>query len=219
MSMNYREMLRQLSGLGLMVLFLAGCNSMPVAVTAAPALLPTVPPAPTATPVPDITVCATGCDFTTIQAAIDAESTAAGAIIGVADAVHTERNIQLTKHVIIQGRGALQTIVQAHVKPGEATGRVFYAARGITATLQAMTIRHGNPKGSSQAGGGILNGGTVTLHRVVVSDNHGSAGGGILKDGTLPLINSTARSNHARGGSDSYLECKTGGGIKDLKAL
>ncbi len=232
---NYRRFLQKLSRFGLTIFLLAGCSGAPVEVTAAPTSLPTVPPAPTATlaptplptlppaptatPIPDITVCAAGCDFTTIQAAIDADSTAAGDIIGVADAIHTELNIQLTKNVTIQGQGAPQTIIQAHVKPEAATDRVFSVARGITATLQAMTIRHGNPEVSPQSGGGILNEGTLTLRNVVVRDNYGSAGGGILNDGTLTLINSTVRDNHAVGGVDPYLECKTGGGIKDLSGV
>lgn len=229
--MNYHHLLQKMSCLSLAVLLLAGCTGAPVEVTATLPSQPTVPPAPTATPpptvtpvptatpLPAITVCATGCDFTTLQAAIDAESTTAGDIIGLVDAIQTEANIQITKSVTIQGRGAPQTIVQAHAAPGAGTDRVIQISPGVTVTLRALTIRHGNPAKSPQSGGGIANEGTLTLERVVVSDNHGSGGGGIVNDGTLTLINSTVKDNRATGGIDPDLECETGGGIKDLSGV
>jgi hypothetical protein len=60
-----------------------------------PTLQPGPIPAPTSTPIPnpDVTVCASGCDFTLIQDAINAESTGTGTIIGVEDPVHTEAGI------------------------------------------------------------------------------------------------------------------------------
>ena len=180
------------------------------------ALTETVP-TPTATVVPDITVCAEGCDFTSIQAAIDAATVAPGAVIGVQDAVHTEAGILIHKPVTIQGQGADRTIVQAHAVLDEATDRVFSVARGITVTLRAMTIRHGNPRVSPEAGGGILNEGSLLIEDSVITANSGSAGGGIHSDGTLTLINCTVSENIARGGGDSFYECSTGGGIKDIE--
>ena len=50
--MNYRQLLQKLRRLGLAALFLAGCSSAPVATTAAPTPLPTVPLVPTATLTP-----------------------------------------------------------------------------------------------------------------------------------------------------------------------
>ncbi len=163
------------------------------------------------------TVCATGCDFTTIQAAIDDTSVVAGDVINVTDAFHTEFSIVVNKDVTLQGQGAFSTTVQAHAVAGKVKERVFFIADGATVTIKDMTIRHGNPTSEPESGGGIRNEGTLTLENSVVRNNSGSAGGGILNDGTLTLINSTVRDNEARGGGDAYMECSTGGGIKNME--
>jgi len=175
-------------------------------------------PAATLTPIPtpDVTVCADGCDFQSIQAAIDDANTQPGTIIGVEDAVHTEGGILVNKDIIIQGKGAKDTIVQAHINPGEGIDRVFEIPLDVTVTIRGMTIRHGNPQSEPLTGGGIMNLGTLTLEDTVIRDNHGSAGGGIYNEGTLTLLNSTIRHNGSLGGGDTYLECNTGGGMKIL---
>ena len=189
--------------LGILITGLSGCGQSPnAAATTAP------------TPIPDVSVCADGCDFITIQAAIDAETTTAGKIIGVLDGIHTEAGILVSKNVIIQGKGPAETIVQANPNPDEALDRVFTIMSGVTATIRGMTIRYGNPKTEPESGGGVRNEGTLTLENAVISENSGGAGGGILTDGTLTLVNSTVRNNEARGGGDALLECDTGGGIK-----
>ena len=166
-----------------------------------------------------MTVCASGCDFTLIQEAIEAESTSAGSIIGVVDPVHTEAGIVVNKNVIIQGQGVEMTIVQAHPNPGEGTGRVFEIPLDISATIRDMTVQHGNPTISPLTGGGILNYGTLMLENMVVRDNFGSAGGGIYSEGTLTVLNSTVSDNRSVGGGDAYLECSTGGGLKELSGI
>jgi predicted outer membrane repeat protein len=158
-------------------------------------------------------VCATGCDFTTIQAALDDERTTPGTIIAVTDALHTEQGIRVAKDVTIVGQGAGGTIVQAHAEAGSATDRVFLIASGATVTIGEITIRHGNPAVEPITGGGILNQGTLTLERCGVSDNEATAGAGIHNDGTLTLINSTVSDNTA---GTPGRECTTGGGIKAL---
>jgi len=189
--------------LGFLLFASSGCELLPIAI-------------PTATPTatPGITVCAVGCDFSTIQAAIDAESTQAGDIIGLNDEVHTEAGVQVTKDIILQGRGAETTIFQANANPDEANERVFFITSGVTVTIRGMTIRHGNPDTDPESGGGVINQGTLTLDEVIVSDNKGSAGGGILNEGILTLLNSTVKGNTAKGGGNPLIECDTGGGIK-----
>jgi hypothetical protein len=162
-----------------------------------------------------VTVCAAGCDFTTIQDAIDDSGVIAGDVINITDAVHTESGILVNKNVTIQGQGADSTIVQAHADVGEATERVFFVAAGAVVTIRRMTIRHGNPSSEPQSGGGIRNEGELMIEESIISHNRGSAGGGILNDGRLTLVNCTVNSNTATGG-DSFLECSTGGGIKNL---
>ncbi len=179
--------------------------------------LPTAPLlSSTSTPVFDVTVCATGCDFATLQAAIDAPETAPMAVISVMDTIHTEADIRVHKAITIQGQGAAHTIVQAHALSETATARVFFIPSGVTVTLRALTIRHGNPKALPESGGGILNEGTLRIEDSVVTVNSGSAGGGIHNEGTLTVVNSTISHNTARGGGDSNYECQTGGGIKAL---
>lgn len=162
------------------------------------------------------TVCANGCDFTTIQAAIDDASVAVGDVINVTDAIHTEMGIVVNKDVTIQGQGAFSTTVQAHATARRADDRVFFIVNGATVTIKGMTIRHGNPTSTPESGGGIRNEGTLTLENSVVRDNSASAGGGIFNDGTLTLANCAISDNEARGGADSYMECSTGGGVKNM---
>jgi hypothetical protein len=163
-----------------------------------------------------VTVCASGCDFTQIQDAIDAASTGEGTIISVEAPLHTEGGILVSKNVVIQGQGAGMTIVQAHPISGEGTQRVFEILSEVTTTIRHMTVRHGYPRTSPLTGGGILNSGTLTLLNTVVRDNLGSAGGGIYNEGTLTIINGTVSHNSSIGGGDAYLECSTGGGLKVL---
>jgi pectin methylesterase-like acyl-CoA thioesterase len=101
---------------------------------------------PEPTPAPgSVTVCASGCDFTTIQAAIDDAYTISGSIINVVDAVYTEADITVNKDATIRGQGTNVSIVQAHEEIGNATGRVFFVVEDITVTIEEMAIRHGRP--------------------------------------------------------------------------
>jgi hypothetical protein len=162
-----------------------------------------------------VTVCTTDCDFTTIQDAIDAPSTKAGDVINITNAVHIESGILVNKDVTIQGQGADSTVVQAWADIDAATGRVFLVTDGAVVTIKRMTIRHGNPSSEPQSGGGIRNEGELTIEESIVSHNRGSAGGGLFNDGQLTLVNCTVSNNTAAGG-DTYLECNTGGGIKNM---
>jgi hypothetical protein len=158
------------------------------------------------------TVCAAGCDFTTIQAAID--GTAEDAIIEITDSAHTEAGIVVNKNVTIRGLGAHDTIVQAHETLEEAPERVFLIEEGAIVTFEKMTIRHGKPSIPDDCGGGILNWGTLTLKHCVVTDNVANGGGGICDSGTLTLINSTVSNNTAAEARPPAMWCGGGGGIK-----
>src|SRR5688572_26701839 len=65
----------------------------------------------------------------------------------------------------------------------------------VTMTISGLTIR----RGSSLLGGGIFNGGTLTLSNCTVTDNSvdNRLGGGIFNAGTLILRSSTVKGNHA----------------------
>src|SRR5262249_44766017 len=142
------------------------------------------------------TVCASGCDYTSIQAAIAASTTVDGDTLALAAGTYTEAGITLGKSLTLQGEGASTTIAQAAASRVAASAGVFIIAAGVTATLQDLTIRYGHPIGG--AGGGIYNAGTLTLtHSTVRGNTATSVGGGIYNAGTLTLTRSTVRSNTA----------------------
>jgi hypothetical protein len=198
---------------------IAACATPPL--TATP--LPAVSPETAATAAPSttglLTVCAAGCDFTTIQAAIDDAGTTTGDTITVTDATHTEMGITVDKDVTIQGQGAGSTTVQAHAVAGSATDRVFLIAEGATVTVKDMTIRHGQPTVCPQSGGGIMNLGTLTLEDSIVSRNTASSGGGIMNDGTLTITNSAVSHNTADGSGNRGTGRGSGGGIKNMVGM
>jgi hypothetical protein len=161
-------------------------------------------------------VCVDGCDFATIQAAIDDDGTAAGAIIEVRDAVHTEAGIVVNKDVTIRGLGVDATIVQAHETLNGAPERVLIIDEDATVTLEKVNIRHGKPS-RDECGGGILNQGVLMIIDCIVSDNSANGGGGLCSRGSkseLTIINSTIRSNISQRAASGDFACGSGGGIK-----
>ncbi|MBN2146243.1 MAG: hypothetical protein JW726_02600 [Anaerolineales bacterium] len=162
-----------------------------------------------------ITVCATECDFLTIQEAIDHPGIVAGAVIEVRDAVHTEGAIQVSKNVTLSGLGADKTVVQAHTDLEGSNQRVFLVQAGTAAVIHGMMIRYGNPQEEPQGGGGIRNEGELRVEECIISYNQASSGGGLYNTGTLTLVDSLVSNNSTFGGS-SIMECNNGGGIKAL---
>jgi hypothetical protein len=159
-------------------------------------------------------VCATGCDFTTIQAAIDDPDTTHGAIIEVTDPIHAEAGIVVNKDITIQGLGSDATIIQAHETLDEAPDRVFFIEEGAVVFIEGLTIRHGKPSIPEERGGGIMNLGRLTLRNCVVTANIANGGGGINNRGALTLINSTVSNNTAAEVRPPGIGCGGGGGIK-----
>jgi hypothetical protein len=78
----------------------------------------------------------------------------------------------LAKPVAITGLGATMLTVQAAATPHSAAYGVFAVNSGVTASISNLTIANGNAAGS---GGGIANGGTLTVANSILSSN--SAGG------------------------------------------
>jgi TolB protein len=192
---------------------------------------PSATPTPTGTPIPPTptplgptptpqpathTVCAQGCDYTTLQDAIDDVAVDAGAVIQVMDPMHTEAGVVVNKDVTIRGLGAGETTVQGHEESAkEAPERVFLVERGRNVVLADMTIRHGKPSVSDEHGGGIKNSGTLTVRDCTVRYNVADGGGGLVNYGTLTLVNSTVSNNTAEGvARPPGIWCGGGGGIK-----
>jgi len=160
-------------------------------------------------------VCSSGCDFVSIQEAIDDADTSADDVITVTDAVHTEAGIIVNKDVTVQGLGADRTIVQAHTDLLQAPDRVFLVLEGSRAAIQGMTIRHGHPCEYPQGGGGVANFGDLRLVKSVVRDNSANDGGGIFNQGTMTILNCSVHANLGDREAPPGLECGSGGGIKN----
>jgi hypothetical protein len=158
------------------------------------------------------TVCAGGCDYTSIKAAIATPTTRDGDTLALAAGTYTEAGITVDKSLTLQGEAAATTIVQAATTPNTATDRVFTIARGVTVTILELMIRYGVTPSSWPGGGGLYNQGTLTLIDSIIRSNAASQGGGIENNsyGTLTLIHSTVRGNVATGG---------GGGLTSFGTL
>jgi hypothetical protein len=142
------------------------------------------------------TVCASGCTYTSIKAAIAAPTTVDGDTLAIAAGVYTEPGILVDKSLTLQGEDAATTIVQAAATRATASDRVFTIPNGITVTLQDLTIRYGHVS-SYGYGGGLVNDGTLTLTHSTVHGNTAAYGGGLYNAGTLTLTHSTVRGNTA----------------------
>jgi hypothetical protein len=100
--------------------------------------------------------------------------------------VNTNITIDGTGHVIVVDGGGTVTVFT--VTAGTAVQPV---------TLDALTVQHGN---TGNDGGGIDNGGTLSVTNGTFSGNSAFEGGGIYNTGTLSVTNSTFSGN-ACGGS------------------
>lgn len=116
----------------------------------------------------------------------------------------TTGELVLTDTVRIDGPGADRLAVS-----GTNTSRVFRIAVGVTASIDDLTITHGN---ASLRGGGIRNDGTLSLSHAVVTDNTvtgvpglGMAvdafGGGVFSSGTLAVRHTRFEDNLSVGGA------------------
>jgi hypothetical protein len=87
---------------------------------------------------------------------------------------------------------------------GSGRSRVLQVDSSVQATLDHLTITHGNAPASNY-GGGILNAGSLTLSHSTLSANSALFGGGIYNSGTLTANHSTLSANSAGygGGIDS----------------
>ena len=76
---------------------------------------------------------------------------------------------------------------------------VLFVSERVTVTLTRLTITGGNA--TERVGGGIQNGGLLTLNRTTVTGNRSATdGGGIYNYGTLTLNDSRLTANTAGGG-------------------
>jgi len=166
---------------------------------------------------PVVTVGRAGCDFTSIQEAID-QSTG-NPLIRLIDPVHTEGGIAVGKDVIIIGNGPALTIIQAHDDSEASTERIFRVEDGATLILDGVTLRHGHPTECPKGGGAIVNYGSLWLLRCILRDNRGQCGGALVNEGTFHAFDSMFLDNVATGGTEKGggRARGSGGAIKNVE--
>ena len=132
-----------------------------------------------------LTVCSSGCDYSTIAAAITAA--ASGDIIDIQVGTYTEAALTISKDLTIHGQGPSSTIVQAAATRDAASDGVFIINEGYTVTIKDLTVQNGNTdpdNGSSDLsdGGGIWirmnSSSNITLANLSISNNYADDDGG-----------------------------------------
>jgi hypothetical protein len=147
------------------------------------------------------------CPFTSIQAAIDAAT--AGSTITICEGKYKE-NITISKNLTLIGENNDVEL------DGAGGNSVVTVPRGVTATIQGLTIADGTGQevAGEIAGGGIFNGGDLTLVDVIVQDNTAGIGAGIanLNLANLTLDNTIVQENDAKD-DEAFRGVSQGGGI------
>ncbi len=120
----------------------------------------------------------------------------------------TTGDLDMEADMTLQGAGATQTLIEGVGSPWN--DRILEADQNRSnpnVTVQNLKVTGGNDTGnySEDGGGGILGGdGNLTLHNVIVDNNHSDFdGGGVnsnsLSSETLTITNSTLSNNDANG--------------------
>lgn len=117
----------------------------------------------------------------------------------------------LSRNLAIEGPGANLLTVR---RDTGGSYRIFMVGSEATVLISGLTISRGDLR---LGGGGIANGGVLTLRNVTISGNtsSGASGGGIWNNGTLMISNSTVYGNDA----SSYFRDAVGGGIYNQGSL
>ena len=149
-------------------------------------------------------VCASGCPFTSVQAAVNAASP--GALIHICPGTYTE-NITINNHVTLAGAGSGSgggnTILS-----GNQNGTVVSVNGGPSVTLQNLRITNG----AAIDGGGISNQGSLTVNSCVITSNSADQGAGIWNSGGLLTLHQSTVSNNFATNNEGGGIYNTGGG-------
>lgn len=178
-----------------------------------------------------ITVCASGCNYTSIASAVAAASANDTILI---KGVITESGITVTKSLSFLGEGMNSSIVQGGSTRGSALHRVFYITNNVSVTVKDLSVQFGkeglpDPANANGSGGGFLVDGSntsLTLINVDVLNNdnsNGSAAGGAIGlygTGTkLNLFNCRVEGNTSMGGAGALYLTATSGSITAKNTL
>jgi hypothetical protein len=127
----------------------------------------------------------------------------------------------LTHSVSIEGPGADQLTVRRTSSTLSGDYGIFTVTSGTTTSIARLTITNGHAYGY-QGGGGIANGGRLTVSNCTISGNtadlglfaeYGGFGGGIYNAGTLTLNDSTVGGNVAVWGPGGGIYNESGGTV------
>lgn len=133
-------------------------------------------------------VCASGCTFTSVQAAVNAVPP--GAVVHICPGTYNE-NITINNHVTLagagNGSGSGSTILS-----GNQNGSVVTVNGGPSVTVQNVRITNG----AAIDGGGISNQGSLTLNACVITTNSADQGAGIWNSGGLLTLHQCTVSNN-----------------------
>jgi len=151
----------------------------------------------------EVDVCPSGCDFQTLQTAINAAS--AGDTIVLATTSHDETNVLVHESLTIRGLAGGSTIQAASV-PGSGNGRIFSVPAGVTVVLRDLILVNGDVPGDGD-GGSVHNLGRLTLERIEIRSSDAGRNGGAVFNGagaTLNASDSKFRASHAEYGGALY---------------
>ncbi len=140
------------------------------------------------------TVCAQGCAYTSVQAAIDAASV--GDTIAICAGRYTE-NLTISKNLTLSGPSADNPAAVG----GAGGSSVVTVQDGVTTTIlnMAFGLGTGTLAAGELLGGGLINLGSVTLRDSSISECTAQHGAGIYSFGPLTLDNVAILSNTATG--------------------
>lgn len=150
-----------------------------------------------------ISVCSGGCDFASIQAAIDAADP--DDVINIAPGIY-QGSLTIDKDLTLDGAGAGSTTLTSE-SPGAGKSSIVSVVDGATAVIEGVTITGGRKENTGSlldaGGGGIYNAGSLTLRLSTVAGNEAvgsnegpnAYGGGIFNCGIMTIIDSSIRNN------------------------
>ncbi|HEX6553436.1 MAG TPA: HYR domain-containing protein [Ktedonobacteraceae bacterium] len=143
----------------------------------------------------------TSCDESHLDSAITSAASGDTISFGCDGTITLSSTLTISKNLTLDGNGHRVTL------DGNNSVQVLSVNSGVSFTLNALTIAHG----LAFNGGGLYNGGTLSISNSTFANNSASGkGGGIRNDATLSISNSTFSGNSAG---------DVGGGIRNEGTL
>jgi uncharacterized repeat protein (TIGR01451 family) len=133
----------------------------------------------------------------------------------------TTGELLLNKNLTISGPGADLLVVRRDPSGSTPNFRIFNVSPGANVRLSGLTINNGRV-GSGQTGGGLNNiSGAVTLANIFIVGNTADFGGGVYNGGAMTIRNSIINSNSTIGGGGAGLISTTslGGSSNSLTII